>query len=195
MESSCKSISQYGHYCPLLYRLVPDIVCLPVVRETYLDLIFRSAGHRCCRIQSPSSGVCCCSLGTTFHQASTAATHLGNAHSTPTDGVKPYQNLVPRLRRLWRSRAKPLYKHKSGGVSLGLITSFPIRIRLRTVLRELGVSAQELRSSPSPYITVCLLPSRSQDATRLSPGHWALRLVPEGWRARNWTASCLYWLE
>lgn len=105
------------------------------------------------------------------------------------NGVKSYQSLVPRLRRLWRFGAKPLYKHKSGDVSLGSLSSFPIRIHPRAVRRELEVSAQELRSSPSPNIAVSLLPSRSQDSTYLSPGHWLLRLVPEGWTTGNWRAA------
>jgi hypothetical protein len=129
----------------------------------------------------------------TFHQASSIRLprrhSLGQRSLHALEGVKSYQSLVPRLCRLWRFGAKPICKHKSGDVSLGSLTSFPIKVRPRTVRHELEVSAQELRSSPSPNIAVSLLPSRSQDLRYLSPGHWPLRLVPEGWTTRFWRAA------
>lgn len=90
---------------------------------------------------------------------------------------------------------RPCASTRAGMNSLARLTSFPIRVRPRAVRRELEVSAQELCSSPSTCITLSHLPSRSQDAMYLSPGHWPLCLVPEGWSTTVRPPSCLYGLD
>jgi hypothetical protein len=104
---------------------------------------------------------------------------LTAATLTPHCGWRqlPYQTLMPRLRRLWRPRAKTHCKHRSGDVCLGSISSFPIRVRPRTVRYGLEVPAQNYVHL-LPYVTqLAFCHHAAKNAMHLSPGHWALHLV------------------
>jgi hypothetical protein len=151
---------------------------------TYFNTECLSAFQRAATIPHSPTSSFCSPLAEPPPLTSATLTARTRWRQVLSKSCAPFAQIVALTRQV-------LLQAQSGDHSLGSLTSFPIRTRPRTVRHELEVSAQKLRSSPSPCITASLLPSRSQDARSLSPGHWPLRLVLGRWSAAKRAVSCL----